>query len=594
MMAKVRGQRPRAHPLWQWLKAQAPGLLGSRGRQVELHQVPGRPRRPGHQALCAQRRARGLRKRHRSRAGGDRESGDPRMFKHLEPYAGDPILSLNEAFQKDPRPHKVNLSIGIYFDDDGPHPGARLRARGRGADAGRRRPPSPTCRSKVRRRCAQRGAGSCCSAPATRRCASGRIATLQTIGSSGGLKVGADFIKRWLPGSEVWVSDPSWDNHRAMFEGAGLAVHTYPYYDPPPVACKFDAMLRALRALPAAQRRAAARLLPQPDRRRPDARAVGSADAGAARARVAALPRHRLPGLRRRHRRRRLRDARCWPPAGLTFFVANSFSKSMSVYGERAGALSVVCADAAEAELVLGPAEGHRAPQLLEPGDPRRRHRQPRARPTRRCAPPGRPTWRRCANASWPCGAACTPCCGQAAGPRLRLLPQPARHVQLHRPERRAGRPAARRIRRLPRALGAHVRGRPEHAATSSALRRRWRRCWRLTAIAAGRRRRRAGLSRRPPASARAASGARGRRRGAGARSSRRAPAPDPAAARGSPVPAPKPAASTKPAGSTVSRSERATTRPAVKNWLTVSTMRRRRPRPASASSAKPCGGQKS
>ena len=57
------------------------------------------------------------------------------------------------------------------------------------------------------------------------------MATLQTVGSSGGLKVGADFIRRWLPGAEVWVSDPTWDNHRAMFEGAGLAVHAYPYYD---------------------------------------------------------------------------------------------------------------------------------------------------------------------------------------------------------------------------------------------------------------------------------------------------------------------------------------------------------------------------
>ena len=61
--------------------------------------------------------------------------------------------------------------------------------------------------------------------------APGRVATIQSVGSSGGLKVGADFIARWLPGSAVWVSDPTWDNHRSMFEGAGLAVHTYPYYD---------------------------------------------------------------------------------------------------------------------------------------------------------------------------------------------------------------------------------------------------------------------------------------------------------------------------------------------------------------------------
>jgi aromatic-amino-acid transaminase len=78
-----------------------------------------------------------------------------------------------------------------------------------------------------------------------------RVATIQTIGSSGGLKVGADFLARWLPGSAIWVSDPTWDNHRSMFEGAGLAVHSYPYYDPATGGLAFDAMLEALQALPA-------------------------------------------------------------------------------------------------------------------------------------------------------------------------------------------------------------------------------------------------------------------------------------------------------------------------------------------------------
>ena len=80
---------------------------------------------------------------------------------------------------------------------------------------------------------------------------SNRIATLQTVGSSGGLKVGADFLRRWFPASEVWVSDPTWDNHRAMFEGSGFTVHTYPYYDAATGGLKFDAMLSALHTLPA-------------------------------------------------------------------------------------------------------------------------------------------------------------------------------------------------------------------------------------------------------------------------------------------------------------------------------------------------------
>ena len=106
--------------------------------------------------------------------------------------------------------------------------------------------------------------------------AGGRVATIQSVGSSGGLKVGADFIARWLPGSAVWVSDPSWENHRSMFEGAGLAVHTYPYYDAATGGLAFDAMCDALREPAGEERRPAARLLPQPDRRRPDAARSGT------------------------------------------------------------------------------------------------------------------------------------------------------------------------------------------------------------------------------------------------------------------------------------------------------------------------------
>jgi aromatic-amino-acid transaminase len=184
--------------------------------------------------------------------------------------------------------------------------------------------------------------------------ASGRVATLQTVGSSGGLKVGADFIQRWLPGSAVWVSNPTWDNHRAMFEGAGVAVHTYPYYDPAaPGGLDFDGMLAMLRTLPPRSVVLLHACCHNPT----------GVDLSAAQWRAL------LPVLRERELLPYLdlayqgygdgidEDAaavRLLASEGLTFFVANSFSKSMSVYGERAGALSVVCADAAEAALVLG------------------------------------------------------------------------------------------------------------------------------------------------------------------------------------------------------------------------------------------------
>ncbi|WP_029001498.1 amino acid aminotransferase [Azohydromonas australica] len=273
------------------------------------------------------------------------------MFQHLEPYAGDPILGLNEQFQTDPRPHKVNLSIGIYFDDAGRIPVLESVRRAEAQLLEQSAPKSylpiegsAACRAEVQKLLF--GAGH-------EAVTSGRIATLQTVGSSGGLKVGADFLKRWFPGIGVWVSDPTWDNHRAMFEGAGLTVNTYPYYDAATGGLKFDAMCAALRQVPAGSvvllhacchnptgvdltREQWLQLIPilKEGKLLPylDLAYQGYGD-----------------GIEE--------DAfaiRALADAGLRFFVANSFSKSMSLYGERAGALSVVCADAAEADLVLG------------------------------------------------------------------------------------------------------------------------------------------------------------------------------------------------------------------------------------------------
>lgn len=273
------------------------------------------------------------------------------MFEHLEPYAGDPILSLNEAFQADPRPGKVNLSIGIYFDDQGRIPVLECVARAEQMllQEGGAKPYLPIEGSAAARAAVQNllfGSGH----EALR---SGRVATLQTVGSSGGLKVGADFIKRWFSDSAVWVSDPTWDNHRAMFEGAGVAVHTYPYYDPATGGVRFAAMLQALQALPP---RSVVLL---------HACCHNPTGVDLSRAQWEQL----IPVLRERQLLPYLdlayqgygdgieEDAfavRAMASAGLSFFVANSFSKSMSVYGERAGALSVVCPSAAEAERVLG------------------------------------------------------------------------------------------------------------------------------------------------------------------------------------------------------------------------------------------------
>ena len=273
------------------------------------------------------------------------------VFGHIEPYAGDPILSLNDAFQKDPRRDKINLSIGIYFDDAGRIPvlGCVHRAEAQMLDEGGTKPYLPIEGAADMRSAVQQllfGAGH-------EAVSSGRIATLQTVGSSGGLRVGADFIKRWLPGSGLWISDPTWDNHRAMFEGAGVTVHTYPYYDTTTGGLKFSDMLATLNTLPA---RSVVLL---------HACCHNPTGVDLTRQQWAELipvlqARELLPYLDLAYQgygdgiEEDAFAARALASAGLTFFIANSFSKSMSLYGERAGALSVVCSDAAEADLVLG------------------------------------------------------------------------------------------------------------------------------------------------------------------------------------------------------------------------------------------------
>lgn len=279
------------------------------------------------------------------------------MFEHVEPYAGDPILSLNEDFQKDPRPNKINLSIGIYFDDAGRIPVLDSVRRAEAAVCARQAPKpylpiegAANFRAEVQ--ALLFGAGH----EALR---DGRVATIQSVGSSGGLKVGADFIARWLPGSAVWVSDPSWDNHRSMFEGAGLDVHTYPYYDAATGGLDFAAMCATLAELPPRSVVLLHACCHNPTgvdltRAQWDDLAIVMASRGL------------LPWLDLAYQGfgdgieedayavRALAAARGKGGRPLPFFVANSFSKSMSVYGERCGALSVVCASAAEAVNVLG------------------------------------------------------------------------------------------------------------------------------------------------------------------------------------------------------------------------------------------------
>ncbi len=273
------------------------------------------------------------------------------MFEHVDAYAGDPILSLNEAFQKDPRAGKINLSIGIYFDNDGRIPmlpsvrAAELAV----VEAAGPRPYLPMEGAANFRSAVQ----ALLFGPQHPAIAAGRIATIQGVGSSGGLKVGADFLKRYFPDSAIYLSDPTWDNHRAVFEGSGHRCETYPYYDPTTGGVRFDDLLAAFQAMP---RRSIVLM---------HACCHNPTGVDLTQDQWRAL----VPVLRERELLPFLdlayqgygdgiaEDAfapRLLADEGLAFLIANSFSKSMSLYGERCGALSVVCPDAEQAARVLG------------------------------------------------------------------------------------------------------------------------------------------------------------------------------------------------------------------------------------------------
>ncbi len=273
------------------------------------------------------------------------------MFSHVDAYAGDPILTLNEDFQKDPREGKINLSIGIYFDEAGRLPVMQAVREAEAALMAQSGPKSYLPMS---------------GAPAYRQAikelllgadheavTSGRTATIQTIGGSGALKVGADFLRRYFPQSQVWVSDPTWDNHRALFEGAGFQVNTYPYYDPPTGGLRFDEMLAALDTLPAQSIVLLHACCHNPT-------GVDLNPAQWTQLIELLRMRHLLPFLDIAYQgfgdgiEEDALALRALADAGVSYFVANSFSKSFSLYGERVGGLSVVCPDAAQAGLVLG------------------------------------------------------------------------------------------------------------------------------------------------------------------------------------------------------------------------------------------------
>jgi len=271
--------------------------------------------------------------------------GSPRR-----PVQGDPIFALNDEFRHDTRPAKVNLGIGVYADEQGRVPVlASVRAAAQAlANENDACGYLPVEGFEPLRHAIQALLFGAQHEAVLR----GRIATLQTVGASGALRLGGELLKDDLQVPGIWISDPSWHNHRVLFEGAGLPVATYPYLDPATGDLRFDELMSAVGRIP--ERGV---VLLHGCCHNPTGVEIEPAQWA------------ELAGIMRRRRLIPFIDlayqgfgagveedalaVRCLADAGLEFLVAQTFSKSFSLYGERCGSLSIVTGSAREADQLL-------------------------------------------------------------------------------------------------------------------------------------------------------------------------------------------------------------------------------------------------
>ena len=272
------------------------------------------------------------------------------IFAAVEMAPRDPILGLNEAFNADTRSTKVNLGVGVYFDDNGKIP---LLGAVKTAEKARLELAPPRGYQPIEGPASYNNAVQNLLFGATSPIVTeGRAVTAQALGGTGALKIGADFLKRLLPDTTVYISDPSWENHRALFEAAGFPVDTYPYYDPSTRGANAAAMLDKLATLPAGSVIVLHACCHNP---------TGADLTEAQWAEVVKVCGERglVPFLDMAYQgfaegiEQDAVAVNLFSASGLSFFVSSSFSKSFSLYGERVGALTVVTQSKDESSRVL-------------------------------------------------------------------------------------------------------------------------------------------------------------------------------------------------------------------------------------------------
>jgi aromatic-amino-acid transaminase len=272
------------------------------------------------------------------------------LFTAIEMAPRDPILGITEAFNADKNPNKVNLGVGVYYDDNGKVPLLECVRKAEALLAEKAAPRTylPIDGLAAYDKAVQELVFGADSAVVQEK----RAITVQALGGTGALKLGADFLKRFSPESQVWISDPSWENHRALFESAGFTVNTYPYYDTATRGVNFAGMLNALKQMPAG-----AIVLLHACCHNPTG--ADLTDSQWTEVIDVVTQRGLIPFLDMAYQGfgdgidEDGKVVRRFAEAGGPLFISNSFSKSFSLYGERVGALSIVAVSAEEAARVL-------------------------------------------------------------------------------------------------------------------------------------------------------------------------------------------------------------------------------------------------
>jgi len=274
----------------------------------------------------------------------------PSLLASVPMAPSDPILGVTEAFVADPNPRKVNLGVGVYYDDAGKIP---LLECVRHAESERLKTAPDRGYLPIDGLATyDRAVRELVFGNDSQALRENRIVTVQAVGGTGGLRIGADFLRRISPGAQLWISEPSWENHRQLFEAAGFTVNSYPYYDATTHGLDFVGMQRALDALPAGSIAVLHACCHNPTgvdlSREQWNKVLGIVQSRGLVPFLDLAYQGFADGLEAD-----AYAARLFAGAMTPVLLASSFSKSFSLYGERVGALSVVSASAEEASRVL-------------------------------------------------------------------------------------------------------------------------------------------------------------------------------------------------------------------------------------------------